>query len=43
MKGFSERVYAITNSPKTRNYYPNVQYLPDDVIVETVCTGEVPA
>ena len=30
MKGFSERVYAVTNSPKTRNYYPNVRYLPDD-------------
>ena len=42
MKGFSERVYAITNSPKTRNYYPFVRYLTDDAIVETVCTGKVP-
>ena len=42
MKGFSERIYAITNSPKTRNYYPFVRYLTDDAIIETICTGDVP-
>lgn len=42
MKGFSERVYAVTNSPKTRNYYPNVRYLTDDILVEVVCTGKIP-
>jgi predicted aconitase len=42
MKGVSERVYAVTNSPKTRNYYPNVQYLQDDELVEVFCTGELP-
>ena len=34
MKGFSERVYAVTNSPKTRNYYPNVRYFKDDALVD---------
>ena len=42
MKGVSERVYAVSNSPKTRNYYPNVQYLQDDELVEVFCTGELP-
>jgi predicted aconitase len=41
-KGVSERVYAVTNSPKTRNYYPSVRYLTDDALVEVICTGEIP-
>ena len=42
MKGFSERMYAVTNSPKTRNYYPFVRYLTDDVLIDVICTGEIP-
>jgi predicted aconitase len=42
MKGFSERTFGVTNSPKTRNYYPDVRYLPDDVLIEVICTGEIP-
>ncbi|MEH6636627.1 MAG: aconitase X [Halioglobus sp.] len=41
-KGVSERVYAVTNSPKTRNYYPAVRYLTDDALLEVMCTGEIP-
>ncbi|MGB5734681.1 MAG: aconitase X [Thiohalocapsa sp.] len=41
MKGFSERVFAVTNSAKTRNY-STVRYFPDAVLVEIVCTGEIP-
>jgi predicted aconitase len=43
MKGFSERTFAVTNSPKTRNYYPDVRYLPDDILAEVICTGKIPA
>jgi len=42
MKGFSERMYAVTNSPKTRNYYPFVRYFTDDVLLDIICTGEIP-
>jgi predicted aconitase len=42
MKGFSERTYGVTNSPKTRNYYPDVRYLKDDALVEVICTGDIP-
>jgi hypothetical protein len=42
MKDFSERVYAVTNSPKTRNYSPWVRYLKDDALVEVICTGKIP-
>jgi len=42
MKGFSERVYGVTNSAKTRNYYPDVRYFTDDVLVDIICTGEIP-
>jgi len=41
-KGVSERVYAVTNSPKTRNYYPFVRYLTDDALLEVICTGDIP-
>jgi hypothetical protein len=41
-KGVSERVYAVTNSPKTRNYYPFVRYFTDDVLIDVICTGEIP-
>jgi hypothetical protein len=42
MKGFSERIYGVTNSPKTRNYYPSVRYLKDDAILEVILTGKIP-
>jgi predicted aconitase len=42
MKGFSEKMFAVTNSPKTRNYYPFVRYLKDEVLVETILTGKIP-
>ena len=42
MKDFSDRIYAVTNSPKTRNYSPWVRYLPDDVLIEVICTGKIP-
>jgi predicted aconitase len=42
MKGFSERTFAVTNSPKTRNYYPECRYLPDSVLIDVICTGEIP-
>ena len=43
MKGFSEDMFAVTNSPKTRNYYPFVSYLKDDALIETILTGKIPA
>ena len=43
MKGFSDRIYGVTNSPKTRNYYPSVRYLKDDAILETILTGNIPS
>jgi predicted aconitase len=42
MKDFSDRVYGVTNSPKTRNYYPSVRYLKDDAILEVILTGKIP-
>lgn len=42
MKGFSERMYAVTNSAKTRNYYPFVRYFTDDVLIDIICTGKIP-
>jgi predicted aconitase len=42
MKGFSERTYGVTNSPKTRNYYPDVRYLTDTALLETILTGDIP-
>jgi predicted aconitase len=41
MKGFSERVCAVTNSAKTRAY-SSVRYFPDDVLLEIVLTGKIP-
>ena len=41
MKGFSERVNAVTNSAKTR-CYSSVRYFPDDVLLEIVLTGKIP-
>ena len=43
MKGFSERIYGVTNSPKTRNYYPSVRYLKDDALLEVILTGNIPS
>jgi len=42
MKGFSERMFAVTNSPKTRNYYPFVRYLKDDALTQTILNGKIP-
>ena len=42
MKGFSEDMFAVTNSAKTRNYYGFVQYLKDDALVQTILTGKIP-
>jgi predicted aconitase len=42
MKGFSEKMFAVTNSPKTRNYYPFVRYLKDDALTQTILTGKIP-
>ena len=42
MKGFSERTYGVTNSPKTRNYYPSCRYLTDHVLIDVICTGKIP-
>jgi hypothetical protein len=42
MKGFSERTFGVTNSPKTRNYYPDVRYLTDDALLEVILTGKIP-
>ena len=42
MKGFSEEMFAVTNSPKTRNYYGFVHYLKDDALVQTILTGKIP-
>jgi hypothetical protein len=42
MKDFSERTFGVTNSPKTRNYYPSVRYLKDDAILESIMTGRIP-
>ena len=41
MKGFSERVFGVTNSAKTRAY-STLRYFPDDVLLEIVLTGEMP-
>jgi predicted aconitase len=43
MKGFSDRIYGVTNSPKTRNYYPSVRYLKDDALLEVILTGNIPS
>lgn len=40
MKGFSERVRAVTNSAKNRNYSP-VRYFPDQKLVSIGVTGKV--
>ncbi|WP_191964814.1 aconitase X [Synechococcus sp. RSCCF101] len=40
MKGFSERVRAVTNSAKNRNYSP-VRYFPDQKLVSIAVTGKV--
>jgi hypothetical protein len=42
MKGFSEKMFAVTNSPKTRNYYPFVRYLKDDALTQTILNGKIP-
>jgi hypothetical protein len=40
MKGFSERVRAVTNSAKNRNYSP-IRYFPDKKLVSIAVTGKV--
>jgi predicted aconitase len=41
MKGFSERVRAVTNSAKTRNY-SSIRYFPDEILVKIIVTGKIP-
>ena len=43
MKGFSERTYGVTNSPKTRSYFPDVRYLTDAALLEVILTGKIPS
>jgi predicted aconitase len=40
MKGFSQRVRAVTNSAKNRNYSP-IRYFPDKKLVDIAVTGKV--
>jgi hypothetical protein len=42
MKDFSEDMFAVTNSAKSRNYYGFVQYLKDEPLIETIVTGKIP-
>ena len=42
MKGFSEDMFAVTNSPKTRNYYPFVHYMKNEPLLQTILTGKIP-
>ena len=42
MKDFSEKMFAVTNSPKTRNYYPFVHYMKDEPLIEAILTGKIP-
>ena len=41
MKGFSERIFGVTNSAKTR-VYSTLRYYPNDTLVEIIVTGEIP-
>ena len=43
MKGYSERTFGVTNSPKTRNYFPDVRYLTDAALLEAIVTGKIPS
>jgi predicted aconitase len=43
MKGFSERTFGVTNSPKTRSYFPDVRYLTDAALLEVILTGKIPS
>ena len=40
MKGFSERVRAVTNSAKNRNY-SSIRYFPDQKLIDIMLTGKV--
>jgi predicted aconitase len=40
MKGFSDRVFGITNSAKTRSY-STIRYFPDQILVNAIVTGKV--
>ncbi len=42
LKGFNKDHFPVTNSNKTRKYTP-ARYFPDDVLLEIVMTGEIPA
>jgi predicted aconitase len=42
LKGYSETHFAVTNSNKARKYSSS-RYYPDDILLEIVMTGEIPA
>ena len=42
LAGYQETEFAVTNSNKTRKY-SSARYFPDDVLLEIIVTGEMPA
>ncbi len=42
LKGYNENHFAVTNSNKARKY-SSARYFPDDILIEIVMTGEIPA
>ena len=42
LKGYNENHFAVTNSNKARKYSSS-RYFPDDILLEIVMTGEIPA
>jgi predicted aconitase len=42
LKGFGESHFPVTNSNKSRKY-SSARYFPDDILLEIVMTGEIPA
>ena len=42
LKGYNESHFAVTNSNKARKYSSS-RYFPDDILLEIVMTGEIPA
>jgi predicted aconitase len=42
LKGFSDTHFAVTNSNKARKY-SSARYYPDDILMEIIMTGEMPA
>lgn len=42
LKGYNDNHFAVTNSNKSRKY-SSARYFPDDILLEIVMTGEIPA